>query len=126
MSNIALPSIGEGGLKGVLSLRFGRSDNIIIVSLKEKSIEAVKVIPIQKNKALGNLGMYIANTILENSASDVIVSFIGSKAFQTLSSKMVKIFQVATKDLVIKQCIELFIQDKLPLLKEPNAHLIKE
>ncbi|MFW9877148.1 MAG: NifB/NifX family molybdenum-iron cluster-binding protein [Candidatus Thorarchaeota archaeon] len=126
MSNIALPSIGEGGLNGVLSLRFGRCENIIIVTLKEKSIEAVKVIPIQKNKAFGNLGIYIANIIIENSASDVIVSFIGSKAYKSLSSKMIKIFQASSKDLVVKQCIELFIQGKLPLLKEPNAHLIEE
>ena len=126
MPNIALPSIGEGGLNGVLSLRFGRCDNIIIVSLKEKSIEAVKVIPIQKNKALGNLGLYIADIIIENSATDVIVGFIGSKAYMTLSSKMIKVFQISDKDLVIKQCIEWFIQGKLQLLKEPNAHLIKE
>ncbi|MFW9940422.1 MAG: NifB/NifX family molybdenum-iron cluster-binding protein [Candidatus Thorarchaeota archaeon] len=126
MPVIALPSEGEGGLNETLSLRFGRCDNLTIVTIEKENIEAVKVIPIQKNKAFGNLGIFVANIIKENRVSDVIVRFIGSKAYKALSSENVKIFQALKKDLSIRQCIDLFTQGKIHLLKEPNAHLIKD
>ena len=126
MPIIALPSNGEGGLNDTLSLKFGRCNNITIVSIEDGNIEAVKVIPIQKNKSLGNLGIYIANIIIDNEVSDVIVSFIGSKAFKAITSKDIKIFQLHDNDIVIKQCIELFTQGTMQMLEEPNAHLIEE
>ncbi|MFX1532067.1 MAG: NifB/NifX family molybdenum-iron cluster-binding protein [Promethearchaeota archaeon] len=126
MPVIALPSEGEGGLNETLSLRFGRCDNLTIVTIEKENIEAVKVIPIQKDKAFGNLGIFVANIIKENRVSDVIVRFIGSKAYKALSFENVKIFQALEKDLNIKQCIDLFTQGKIHLLKEPNAHLIED
>jgi len=123
MPIIALPSVGEAGLNATLSLRFGRCDNITIVTMEDKNIEAVRVIPIQKDKALGNLGIYIANIIKENAVSDVIVGYIGPKAYQALASREIKIFEIHGNDLVIKNIIELFLQEKLDLLTESNAHL---
>lgn len=126
MPVIALPSNGDGGLNDSLSIRFGRCDNITIVTMEDKNIVAVKVIPIQKDKAMGNLGTYVAKVIKEDRASGVIVKFIGSKAYRALSSENIHIFRISDKDLLVRQCIELFNREEMELLKAPNAHLIEE
>lgn len=126
MPVIALPSNGDGGLTDSLSVRFGRCDNITIVTMEEKSIVAVKVIPIQKDKAFGNLGIYVAKLIKENRVSDVIVKFIGLKAFKALSSENIQVYNISGKDLEVKQCIEMFNRGEMQLLKDSNAHLIEE
>ena len=122
---IALPSNGDGGLNDSLSIRFGRCDNATIITMEDKDIVAVKVIPIQKDKAMGNLGTYVANLIKENKASELIVKFIGFKAFKKLSSENMHIFNISDKSMNLKQCIEVFNRGKMQLLKEPNAHLIE-
>ncbi|MFX0028666.1 MAG: NifB/NifX family molybdenum-iron cluster-binding protein [Candidatus Hermodarchaeota archaeon] len=126
MPVIALPSEGEGGLNDSISVRFGKCSSITIVSIEQKSIVAVKVIPVGRNIVLGNLGVYIAKLIRENNASDVIVKFIGSKAYHALSSENIHIFKVSNKDLDIKQCIDMFKRGEILLLEGPNSHLIKE
>jgi predicted Fe-Mo cluster-binding NifX family protein len=126
MPVIALPSKGEGGLNDYLSTRFGRCDNITIVSIEEKSIVAVKVIPIEGDKAFGNLGIYISKLIKENKASAAIVRFIGSKAFKALSSQNIQIFKIDDNDLEVKTCIEKYFHREVELLESPNAHLIEE
>jgi predicted Fe-Mo cluster-binding NifX family protein len=125
MSVIALPSVGKGGLNTTLSLRFGRCENITIVTIEDKSIEAIKVIPIQRDKVLGNLGIYIAKIIKENEVSNVLVGFIGPKAYDALNSKGIGVYKVPNNYIRLKQIIELYNQEKLDLLKESNAHLIK-
>ena len=126
MSVIALPSNGDGGLKDSLSARFGRCENITIVSIEDKNIIAVKVIPIEGDKAMGNLGIYVSKLIKENRASKVIVKYIGSKAYKALTSENIQIFNISDKNLGIKACIERFIQGDVHLLESPNAHLIED
>ncbi|MFX1389981.1 MAG: NifB/NifX family molybdenum-iron cluster-binding protein [Promethearchaeota archaeon] len=126
MSVIALPSNGEGGLNDSLSTRFGRCNNITIVSIEDRSIIAVKVIPIEGDKTRGNLGIYISKLIKENKVSEVIVKYIGSKAYKALSSENIQIFNIIDKDLSLKECIEKFNQGDLQQLESPNAHLIED
>jgi predicted Fe-Mo cluster-binding NifX family protein len=75
---------------------------------------------------MGNLGIYIVKLIKENSVSDVLVKFIGFKAFKGLSSENINIYNISDKDVGVKQCIELFNRGEMELLKEPNVHLIEE
>jgi predicted Fe-Mo cluster-binding NifX family protein len=126
MPIIALPSNENGGLNDSLSVRFGRCDNITIVSIEEKRIVAVKVIPIQKDKAMGNLGTFVAKIIKENGATEVIVKFIGFKAFKALSNEKIHIYNILEKSTDLKQCIDIFNRGEMQLLKEPNAHLFEE
>ncbi len=126
MPIIAIPSKGSGGLNEFLNPKFGRSDSITLVSIEDRDIKAVKIIPIYSSEAIGNLGIYVAEIIGKNNASDAIIRYIGHKAFQSLNAQNVKIFHAVDEGLTIKQCIDLFIQGKLPPLTEPNAHLISE
>ena len=126
MPIIAIPSKGSGGLNEFLNPKFGRSDSITLVSIEDRDIKAVKIIPIYSSEAIGNLGIYVAEIIGKNNASDAIIRYIGHKAFQSLNAQNVKIFHAVDEGLTIKQCIDLFIQRKLPPLTEPNAHLISE
>ena len=126
MPTIAVPSKGSGGLNEFLNPRFGKSDSITLVSIEESNIKAVKVLPIYSTEAIGNIGIYIAELIGKNMASDTIVSYIGHKAFQSLNAQNVTIFHALDEKLTIKQHIDLFIQGKLQILTEPNAHLFNE
>ncbi|MFX1279172.1 MAG: NifB/NifX family molybdenum-iron cluster-binding protein [Promethearchaeota archaeon] len=126
MPVIALPTNGEGGLNDSISIRFGKCNSITIITVEEKSIIAVKVIPVSRNKTFGNLGIYIAKLIKENNVSEVMVKFIGSKAYHALSSENIRIFKVFNKDVDIKECIDMFNNGEIPLLENPNSHLIKE
>lgn len=126
MPIIAVPSKGSGGLNEFMNPRFGKSDSITLVSIEEHNIKAVKVLPIYSTEAIGNLGIYIAELIGKNMASDTIVRYIGHKAFKSLNAQNVKIFNAIDETLTIKQLIDLFIQGKLQILTEPNAHLINE
>lgn len=126
MPIIAIPSKGSGGLNEFLNPKFGKSDSITLVTLENRNIKAVKVLPIYSTEAIGNLGIYISELIGKNMASDTIVRYIGHKAFKSLNAQNVKIFNVIDETLTIKQLIDLFIQGKLQILTEPNAHLINE
>ena len=123
---IAVPSKGDGGLNNFLNKRFGRCDSITIISIEDDIIKAVKAIPIYATETIGNLGIYVAEIVRKNRASDVIIRYIGPKAFQSLNSQNIKIYQSPDEDLSVKECIDLFIQGKLTMIKESNSHLINK
>lgn len=123
---IAVPSNGNGGLNEIMHMRFGRCDSITIATIENNNVKAIKAIPIYVSEEIGNLGIYVANIVINNSATGVIVKYIGSKAFQSLFSQNIKIFQAPHEKLTIKQSIELYIQGNLQELTEPNAHLINK
>ena len=123
---IAVPSNGNGGLNEIMDMRFGRCDSITIATIENNNVKAIKAIPIYVSEEIGNLGIYVANIVINNSATGVIVKYIGSKAFQSLFSQNIKIFQAPHEKLTVKQSIELYIQGNLQELTEPNAHLINK
>jgi len=126
MTIIGLPSKGNGGLNESIEKRFGKCESITLVSLKNKNIAAVKTFFIHSNEVVGNMGTNVANLVNNNKASIVIVQYIGSKAFKLLKSQGVKIFQIVKDELIIKECIKLYLQDKLAILEQPNSHLFEE
>ncbi|MFX0137630.1 MAG: NifB/NifX family molybdenum-iron cluster-binding protein [Candidatus Hodarchaeota archaeon] len=126
MSIIAVPSSKNGGLNETVNKRFGKSENLTFITVENENIKAVKIIPIYVTEIIGNLGMHAANMIANNNASDVIIRYIGRKAFSSLNSKNINIFQAPDETLTVKQCVDLFIQGKLLKVKEPNAHLINK
>ena len=126
MPIIAVPSKNNGGLNDFLNLRFGRCNNITFISIEDKNIKSVKVVPIYTTEIIGNLGIHAAEIIKQNKGSDVIIGYIGKKAFQSLNSQNIKIFQTLKEGITVKKCIDLFIQGILTEVKESNAHLIKE
>ncbi len=126
MPIIAVPSEKNGGLNDFLNLRFGRCNSITFISIEDGNIKSVKVVPIYTTEIMGNLGIHAAEIVRQNKASDVIIRYIGEKAFQSLNSQNIKIFQALDERITIKQLIDLFIQGKLTEAKESNAHLIKE
>ena len=126
MPIIAVPSEKNGGLNDFLNLRFGKCNSITTISIEDGNIESVKVVPIYRTETIGNLGIHIAEIIGQNKASNVIIGYIGKKAFQSLNSQNISIFQASSERITVKQCFDLFIQGNLKEVKEPNAHLIKE
>ena len=126
MPIIAVPSEKKGGLNDFLNLRFGKCNSITIISIEDGNIESVKVVPIYNTETIGNLGIHIAEIIGQNKVSNVVIGYIGKKAFQSLNSQNIKIFQAIDERITVKKCFDLFIQGKLIEIKEPNAHLIKE
>jgi predicted Fe-Mo cluster-binding NifX family protein len=125
MTIIALPSKGNGGLNKTIEKRFGKCESITLVSLKDKNIDAVKTFPIQLNEITGNMGTFIANLINENNASITLVRFIGSKAFKLLKSHEIQNVQVPRDELIVKKCVELYIQGELTILNQPNSHIVE-
>lgn len=126
MTILAVPSKGNGGLNDVMEKRFGKCESITLVSLKNKNIESVKIIPILATDVMGNRGIHIANLIENNNASITFVRYIGIKSFNSLKSQNIEIFQISTDNLKVKKCIDFYIQGKLSILTESNAHLIKD
>ncbi|MHA2180138.1 MAG: NifB/NifX family molybdenum-iron cluster-binding protein [Promethearchaeota archaeon] len=126
MITIGLPSKGNGGLNESIEERFGKCESITLVSLKNNNIDAVKTFLIQSNEVIGNMGTNIASLVINNKVSIVLVQYIGSKAFKLLKSQDIKIFQIVKDKLAIKECIKLYLQDKLTILKQPNSHLFEE
>ena len=126
MPIIAVPSEKNGGLNDFLNLRFGRCNSITFISTEDKNIKSVKVVPIYTTEIIGNLGIHAAEIIRQNKSSNVIIGYIGKKAFQSLNSQNIKIFQAIDERITVKKCIDLFIQGKLTEVKESNAHLFKE
>lgn len=126
MTIIAVPSEGNGGLNESIMQRFGKCESITVVSLKEKNIISVKTVPILSTGVVGNLGTHVASLVRSNNASIALVQFIGSKAFKSLKSQGIEIFNISEEGLIVKQCIELYIQDRINELIHPNAHLIED
>lgn len=126
MPILAVPSEKNGGLNDLLNLRFGKCNSITFVSIEDENIESVKVVPIYTTEIIGNLGIHAAEIIKQNKASNVIIGYIGKKAFQTLNSQKIKVFRTLDERITVKKCIDLFIQGKLTETMESNAHLIKE
>ena len=123
-SIIAVPSSRNGGLDETVNQRFGKSENFTFITVENKNIKVVKIIPIYVTEVIGNLGIHAANVIINNNASDVIMRYIGSKAFGSLSSKNIKLFQAPDEEGTIRKCVDLFIRGKLRRVTAPNAHLI--
>ncbi|MHA2184162.1 MAG: NifB/NifX family molybdenum-iron cluster-binding protein [Promethearchaeota archaeon] len=126
MPIVAVPSEEEGGLNDSLKLRFGKCKSITFVSIEEGSIDSIRVIPIYTTEVIGNLGIHVAEIMKQNKTSDVIIGYIGKKAFQALNSQNIKIFQAHEDEVTIKKCVNMYIQGKLSEIMESNAHLIKE
>lgn len=126
MPIVAIPSEEEGGLNDNLKLRFGKCKSITFISIEEGSIDYIRVIPIYTTEVIGNLGIHVAEIMKQNKTSDVIIGYIGKKAFQALNSQNIKIFQAYEDEVSIKKCVNLYIQGKLSEIMESNAHLIKE
>ena len=84
MPIIAVPSEKNGGLNDFLNLRFGKCNSITIISIEDENIESVKVVPIYRTETIGNLGIHIAEIIGQNKVSNVVIGYIGKKAFQSL------------------------------------------
>jgi predicted Fe-Mo cluster-binding NifX family protein len=125
MPIVAVPSEEDGGLNDNLNLRFGKCKSITFISIEEGIINSVKVIPIYTTEIIGNLGIHVAEIMKQNSASNVIIGYIGKKAFQALTSQNIKIFRASEEKVSIKKCVTLYIQGKLSEIMESNAHLIK-
>lgn len=126
MPIIAVPSEKNGGLNDFLNLKFGRCNSFTFISIEDNNIKSVKVVPIYTTEIIGNLGIHAAEIIKQNKVSDVIIGYIGKKAFQSLNSQSIRIFQALDERITVKQCVDLFIQGKLTEIKESNAHLFKE
>ncbi|MBY8984930.1 MAG: NifB/NifX family molybdenum-iron cluster-binding protein [Candidatus Lokiarchaeota archaeon] len=126
MTVIALPSKGNGGLNEDINKRFGKCESVTLVSLKNKDIDAVETFPIQSNEVIGNMGTYVASLVNNKNASIALVRFIGSKAYKFLNSQAIEIYQITEDNLKVKECVELYIQGKLTILSQPNAHLIED
>lgn len=126
MTIIAVPSKGNGGLNDAIEKRFGKCESITLVSLKNKNIESVKIIPILSSDVMGNRGLYVANLIENNNALTTLLRYIGNKSYNSLKAQNIQIFHISIDNLKIKKCIELYIKGKLPILSESNSHLIKD
>lgn len=121
MTIIAVPSFGEGGLNVLMNPRYGRCDSFTFVTIENNEIIAVKTVPNHAADAMGGSGTQATQTVGNNGATIVIARNLGPNAFQSLRSLNIKIFKAPIENQTVKDCIELYLQNKLSEFNNANV-----
>ncbi len=118
---IAVPSAGEGGLKDIMSQRFGRCASFTFVEIKDDKIVSVKTVKNQAANAMGGAGIQSAQIIGNNGATTIIAGFIGPNAADALNAINLKIYHAPDKQITIKEVIDLYIKGELEQITSANV-----
>ncbi|MFX0073339.1 MAG: NifB/NifX family molybdenum-iron cluster-binding protein [Candidatus Hermodarchaeota archaeon] len=120
---VAVPSVGEGGLKQMMNSQFGRCDSFTFVTIENNEVSAVKTVPNSAVNAMGGAGIQAAQTIANNGATDIIVGFLGPNAAQSLGALNLNMYQInnPNQQYTVKDVIDLYIQGKLQKLDKANV-----
>ena len=128
MDIIAIPTEGNGGLKDKVNPKFGKSKIFTIINIEKGEIVEVKAIYNPAFNSEGSFGTLTSQFLSNQKVNIIITDLIGPNAFTVLNDSYIKIFQTPSRELSIKEVINLFLKNKLPEIKKPNvmSHLHKE
>jgi predicted Fe-Mo cluster-binding NifX family protein len=118
---IAVPSDGNGGLKEYMNSRFGRCPSFTFVHIEGKKIVEVKAVSNTAVGQMGGAGIHAAQLIGNNGAEAVIIGFLGPNAAQSLNALNIPIYQAPNQQMTVREVIDLYIEDKLPLISNANV-----
>jgi predicted Fe-Mo cluster-binding NifX family protein len=118
---VAVPTFGEGGLNELLNPRFGRCNSFTFVTIENNEIKAVKTVPNHGADAMGGAGVQATQTVGNNGATVVIAGNLGPNAYQSLYSLNIKIFKAPIENKTVKQCIDLYLENKLIEMSNANV-----
>jgi len=121
MDILAVPSIGNGGLSETMSPRFGRCPSFTFITIEKKGIKAVKTVPNSAVGAMGGAGVQAAQLIGMNNANVIAVGMLGPNAAQALNALNIKIVQVPSQQLTVKEVVELYLNGELQEINGPNV-----
>ncbi|MFX0139963.1 MAG: NifB/NifX family molybdenum-iron cluster-binding protein [Candidatus Hodarchaeota archaeon] len=121
MGIVAIPSMGKGGLNDKMCPRFGRCTSFTFVELEKDEIIAVKTIPNPAAGAMGGAGVQATQIIGNNNADTVIVGFLGPNAAKGLKAINIKILQAPNKEMIVKEILDLYLEDKLEEITSANV-----
>ena len=121
MEKIAIPTLGDAGLKDQMSPRFGRCPYFTLISLDNGDITEVKVIPNSAAGAMGGAGIQAAQLLGNNGATAIVAGFLGPNAYSSLAALNLPIYQVPQQNLTVKQVVQLFMDEKLQKLDNSNV-----
>ena len=121
MTIVAVPTFGEGGLNATLNPRFGRCDSFTFVTVENNEIKAIKTVPNHAAGSMGGAGIQATQTVGNNGATVVIAGNLGPNAYHSLSSLNIKIFRAPMQNNTVKQCIDLYLDNKLTELSNANV-----
>jgi len=119
---VAVPSDGNGGLKELMNSRFGRCPSFTFVHIENNKIAKVKAISNSAVGQMGGAGIHAAQLIGDNGADAVVIGFLGPNAAQSLNALKIPIYQAPqNKSFTVKEVIELYLKEKLPLITNANV-----
>ncbi|WP_371806117.1 NifB/NifX family molybdenum-iron cluster-binding protein [Candidatus Lokiarchaeum ossiferum] len=116
---IAIPSQMPGGLDAQVDTRFGRCRVFTIVNIVNNAIGTVKIVQNGGNNAMGGAGPVAAQTIAQEKAKCVIGGNYGPNAANALSQAGIATY--GTKNGTVKEIIDLFLANSLPLISGSNV-----
>jgi predicted Fe-Mo cluster-binding NifX family protein len=118
---IAVPSDGNGGLKEMMNVRFGRCPSFTFVHVEDKKITEVKAISNTAVGQMGGAGIHAAQLIGNNGAEAVVIGYLGPNAAQSLNALNIPMYQAPNQTMTVREVIDLYIEDKLPLISNANV-----
>jgi predicted Fe-Mo cluster-binding NifX family protein len=118
---IAIPSVGKGGLNDLMDLRFGRCESFTIITLKNKDIMEVKVIPNPARDEMGGAGVLASQSVHNSGANEVIVGSLGPNAINSLKSLNLKVYHISGNTITVKDAIDKYINGSLEILDTANV-----
>jgi predicted Fe-Mo cluster-binding NifX family protein len=121
MEIVAIPSMGNGGLKELMNPRFGRCEQFTIVSIEDGTISEVRTVPNPAASAMGGAGTQASQIVGSHSANAVISGFLGPNAFNALKALNITMYKAPNKDVSIKEVINMYINGELEELTSSNA-----
>ncbi len=114
---IAIPTTTSDGLNAQVTRRFGRCPYFTIISVKDGEIDEVNVVENSASKAMGGAGPMAVQLIVGTGVTVVAGADYGPNAIGALNQGGVSSYGYPNDpNITVKVLVELYIQDKLPLI----------
>ena len=115
---IAVPSNGDGGLKGVRSEHFGHCDVFTLIDVENGAIKRESIL---KNEEHGHGGCMVpVNLLAKNDVNAIIVAGIGRRPLAGFQNAGIEVY-IDTVDQKINPTVEKLINDKLKKMSADEA-----
>jgi len=117
---IAVSSSSDAGLDSPVDPRFGRCPFYFIIEVENGKIINVQPLPNTAVSAAHGAGVQATQMIVNNGVNAIITGNLGPNAFYGLQQAGIPAYSV-TPGFPISQAVDLFLQNKLPLISQPGA-----
>ncbi len=113
---LAVTSQGKE-LDSLVDSRFGRAPYIVLFNSEDSTIEAHSN-SVNLNQAMG-AGIQTANFVASHNVEVLITGNCGPKAFRVLNAAGIQVYSCLTG--TVREAIDLYNEDKLKKLTQPNV-----